>query len=46
MLLLATVVQHSAHLSSVTRYSRRINKFSKVKLPWPTYCHCLNTTWF
>jgi len=46
MLLLATVVQPSAQLSCVTRYSRRTNKFSKVKIPWPTYRHCLRTTWF
>jgi len=45
MLLLAIVVQPSAHLC-VTLYSRRTNKFSKVKVPWPTYSHCLTTTWF
>jgi len=39
MLLLAIVVQPSAHLSCVTRYSRRTNEFSKVTVPWPTYIH-------
>ena len=43
MLLLAIVVQPSAHLSCVT-CSRWTNKFSKVKVPWPTYSHCLETT--
>jgi len=39
MLLLAIVVQPSAHLSCVTRYSQQTNKLSKVKVPWPTYSH-------
>jgi len=39
MLLLAIVVQPRAHLSCVTCYSQRTNKFSKVKVPWPTYSH-------
>jgi len=46
MLLLAIVVQPGEHLSCVIHYSRRTNKFSKVKVPWPTYSHCFNTTWF
>jgi len=33
MLLLATIVQPSAHLPCVARYSLRTNKFSKVKAP-------------
>jgi len=43
MLLLAIVAQPSAHLC-VTRYHRRTNTFSKVKVPWPMYSHCLKTT--
>jgi len=37
MLLQAIVVQPSTHLSCVTHYSRRTNRFSKVKVPWPSY---------
>jgi len=42
MLLLAIL----GHTCRVTRYSRQTNTFSKVKVPWLTYSHCLKTTWF
>jgi len=46
ILLLAFVVQPSAQHCHVTRYSRRTNKFSKVKDHGWLIANAFKTTWF